>query len=56
MSLAFVRARHDPSRTSVALFGRPAGSVSVVRDGALLDHRYQIVLAEILETYGFALL
>lgn len=50
------RARHDPSRISVALYDRSASAVSVVRDGNLLDDRHQRILAQILETYQFALL
>jgi hypothetical protein len=50
------RARHDPSRISVALFDRAASGVAVVRDGGLLDDRQRSVLAGILDTYRFALL
>lgn len=52
----YYRARHDPSRMSVALFDRAAPAVAVVRDGVLLDGRHQALLADILETYQFALL
>jgi hypothetical protein len=50
------RARHDPSRMSVALFDRAAPAVSVVPDGGLLDDRHQALLAGILEIYQFSLL
>jgi hypothetical protein len=50
------RARHDPSRVSVALFDRASSAVTVVRDGGLLGHAQRDRLAVILETYGFALL
>ncbi len=50
------RARHDPSRLSVALFDRAATAVSVVRHGQLLDERHQPALAEILDSYQVSLL
>jgi hypothetical protein len=52
----YYRARHDPSRNSVALFDRAEPSVSIVRDGGLLDDRHQLRLAGILEAYQFSLL
>jgi hypothetical protein len=52
----YYRARHDPSRMSVALFDRVAPVVSIVRDGGLIDDRHQALLAAILDTYQFSLL
>ena len=52
----YYRARHDPSRMSVALFDRVAPAVSIVRDGGLTDDRHQALLAAILDTYQFSLL
>lgn len=52
----YYRARHDPSRTSAAIFDRAADAVSIVRDGGLLAARHGTLLAEILETYQFSLL
>lgn len=52
----YYRARRDPSRVSIALFDRAAAAVTIARDGALLDESGQSVLADILETYQFALL
>ena len=52
----YYRARHDPSRMSVAVFDRAESAVTVLRDGGLLDSRNQAVLAAILESYQFALL
>lgn len=52
----FYRSRHDPSRTSVALFDRADTALAVIRDGELLNDRHLAVLAQILETYHFALL
>lgn len=52
----YYRARHDPSRISVALFDRAASAVSFVHDGNLLEDRHQLLLAELLDTYQFALL
>jgi hypothetical protein len=50
------RARHDPSRTSVAIFDRAASAVEVVRDGELLADANTALLAAILDTYRFTLL
>lgn len=50
------RARHDPSRMSVALFDRAAPTVAVVREGGLMDERHRPLLAELLDTYHFSLL
>lgn len=51
----YYRARHDPSRTSVALYDRAAAMVSVTPDGGLMDDRHLSRLAAILETYQFSL-
>jgi hypothetical protein len=50
------RARHDPSRTSVALFDRAASAVTIVGDGGLLADANKALLAAILDTYQFSLL
>ena len=50
------RARHDPSRTSIAIFDRAASAVEVVRDGGLLADANKALMAAILETYKFSLL
>lgn len=50
------RARHDPSRTSVALFDRAASVVEVVREGGLLADANKALMADILETYNFSLM
>jgi hypothetical protein len=47
------RARHDPSRASVALFERVAPVVSATRTGALMEGRSLRALGGILETYRF---
>jgi hypothetical protein len=52
----YYRARHDPSRTSVALFDRVEPSVTVVRDGGVMDARRQPQLAAILDHYQFSLI
>lgn len=52
----YYRARHDPSRMSVALFDRAATAVTVAQDGRLMDARNKAVLAAVLESYQFALL
>jgi hypothetical protein len=52
----YYRARRDPSRFAVALFDRAAPAVSVVCDGHLFDDGHQTLLANIIETYQFALL
>ena len=52
----YYRARHDPSRVSVAVFDRAASAIGVARDAGLLDSRNEAVLAAVLDTYEFALL
>lgn len=49
------RARHDPSRFSVALFDRVAASLCPLDRGELLDHRDAALLADILDAYRFGL-
>lgn len=50
------RARHDPSRVSVALFDRAQSSVRIARHGSLIDPAQRPLLAAILDEYGFSLL
>lgn len=50
------RARHDPSRTAVAIFDRAASAVTIARDGGLLAEANKTFLAAILDTYEFSLL
>jgi hypothetical protein len=50
------RARHDPSRTSVALFDRAAPALTITEDGGLLADVNTTLLAAILDTYEFSLL
>lgn len=49
------RARHDPSRTSVAIFDRAASAVTIVGDGGLLVDPNKTRMAAILDTYQFSL-
>ena len=48
-------ARHDPTRTSAAIFERAAPVMSAKRTGAFGDKKHERALGEILETYKFAL-
>jgi hypothetical protein len=50
------RARHDPSRTSVALFDRAASAVTIAEEGGLLADVNKTLLAAILDNYQFSLL
>ena len=50
------RARHDQSRTSVAIFNRVKHVMRATSMGRLVDRRHEELLADILDTYGFALL
>jgi len=50
------RARHDPSRASVAIFDRAASAVTIAGDGGLLADANKTLLAAILDTYQFSLL
>jgi hypothetical protein len=52
----YYRARHDPSRLSVAIFDRAQSGVAVRTDGGLTDDRHRDLLAAILDVYQFALL
>lgn len=52
----YYRARHDPSRMSVALFDRAATAVHVVPDGRLMDSRHADLLGNILDEYDFSIL
>jgi len=49
------RARHDPSRRSVAIFDRAEGHLDVRHLGGLLDPLNARLVADILDTYGFGL-
>lgn len=50
------RSRHDPSRIIVAMFDRVAPRLQASSLGALADPSNATILAEILDTYEFALL
>ena len=50
------RARHDPARTSVALFERTRAVLSARSLGRLADPKHVRLLDDILDTYEFALL
>jgi hypothetical protein len=50
------RARHDPSRFSLALYDRVAPILRAVALGGLLDTTHRSLLAVILGTYGFGLI
>ncbi|MDQ2827943.1 MAG: RES family NAD+ phosphorylase [Chloroflexota bacterium] len=49
------RARHDPSRYRVALYDRVADTVRVTPQGSLSEARNRAMLADLLDTYTFAL-
>ena len=49
------RARHDPSRHSLAVFDRASAELQSTLLGGWLDPRHPNLLAEILDTYGFGL-
>jgi hypothetical protein len=49
------RARHDPRRSSAALFERVAPVLTATRTGSLLDARNAPLLGRILDTYRFGL-
>jgi hypothetical protein len=51
----YYRARHDPSRFSAAIFDRAAGALETEDLGSLLDPRHTLLLADLLDTYGFGL-
>jgi hypothetical protein len=50
------RARHDPSRTSVAIFDRAASAVTLIPDGGLLMDANRHLMASLLDHYEFSLL
>ena len=50
------RARHDPSRSCVAIFDRAGEALRAVRQGTLLEPDQVSLLADILDTYAFGLL
>jgi hypothetical protein len=49
------RARHDPSRTAVAVFDRAQMAVSAVAVGSILDQNLAGALGDILDTYSFGM-
>jgi hypothetical protein len=49
------RARHDPTRTSAALFDRASAALTTKPMGSLLQSAHERLLGDILETYGFSL-
>jgi RES domain len=49
------RARHDPARTSLALFDRAEKDIVAVPAGTLLEPKHAGLLASILDTYGYGL-
>lgn len=50
------RSRHDPSRWCIAAYDRPAVAASATPLGSLLDPAHTTLLAQVLDTYGFALI
>jgi hypothetical protein len=49
-------ARHDVARRACALFDRPKNVFQVTDAGSLLDAQHAMLLAGILDTYGFGLI
>jgi hypothetical protein len=49
------RARHDPARTSAAIFDRAASRLSTRSGGCLVDAVHEVLLSDILETYKYGL-
>ena len=49
------RARHDPSRTAVAIFDRAGDALRVESQGDLLEPRHALALASVLDAYDFGL-
>jgi hypothetical protein len=49
------RARHDPARTSIAMFERVASELTAASTGTLLDPKNAPRLGRILDTYEFGL-
>ncbi len=50
------RSRHDPSRTCGAVFDRAAYILGTVASGRIVDPRNAMLLATILDAYGFGLI
>jgi hypothetical protein len=48
--------RHDPSRFCAAIFNRVADALHAESLGSLVDPANASLLADLLETYGFALI
>lgn len=51
----YYRARHDPSRFSVAIFDHAADSLTVQGLGSLAAPSNAALLTDLLETYGFGM-
>ena len=49
------RARHDPARTSAALFDRAGPKLVAASQGSLLESKHERLLGDILDTYGYGL-
>lgn len=49
-------ARHDVARYSYALYDLPASAFEVTDSGSLIEQHHSALLANILDTYGFALI
>lgn len=52
----YYRARHDPSRFSVAVYNRASHVVTAVTQGSLMEATHRMTLARILDDYQFSLL
>jgi hypothetical protein len=50
------RSRHDPSRFCAAIFDRAANALTATPLGSLADPRHAALLADLLDTYGYALI
>ncbi len=48
-------ARHDPSRMCLALFDRAGDAIEVTTLGSLADPGHAVLVAMLLDTYGFGL-
>jgi hypothetical protein len=52
----YYRARHDPSLTACALFDHVTDALAATKLGPLSNPRNAVLLADILNTYGFSLI
>jgi hypothetical protein len=50
------RSRHDPSRLCAAIFDRAAGALTATSLGSLADPHNATLLADLLDTYDYALI